>query len=105
MADEARNELSALRAEYKEVTGRNPAPSMDAETLRIRITEHKASGREVAPPEAPKGTAKLTHDDDNASACIHGVEIVRGTDGFFLVPEAFVEHLEPHGFRRARERA
>lgn len=124
MAEEAKkNELSALRAEYKAIVGKNPSPRLNADGLRAKIAELKAApaadekpaddapaaeaeaapaaaeAAAPAPPEAPRGTALLDHDDADASASYNGVEIVRGKNKLFLAPLGAVEDLQSHGFR------
>lgn len=106
MAEDAKNELGALRAEYKDIVGKLPSPKFDAEALRLKIAEARSRGDQGEPeeaPEAPKGTALLDHDDQDASANVQGVEIVRGKNNLFLVPRTFVDHLTAHGFRVVSE--
>jgi hypothetical protein len=126
MAEKAPSELTTLRREFKEATGKNPSPKLTADDLTAKIAEAKAAPPEAgavepppadadkpeapakvskakpkpeAEPEAPKGTALLDHDDPNAAASHEGVEIVRGKNGLYLAPLAFVDALVPHGFR------
>jgi hypothetical protein len=126
-------ELNDLRAAYKEATGKNPAPNMSAETLQAKIDEalaataaaeggaddgaaadHVDEGAEAAAeapaaaeevPQAPPLTAYLDHDDEDASATCMGLPVVRGDNGLYLVPLAFVDQLTAHGFRLVSEGA
>lgn len=104
MADAAKSsELSALRAEYKALTGKNPSPRLDAPALRAKIAQSGDAGSVPASAaKPPAGTAYLDHDDPAASASYLGAEIVRGAEGLFLVPIHAVEQLIAHGFRLIR---
>lgn len=112
MAEQAKNELSGLRAEYKAIVGKNPSPRLDADGLRVKIAELKmappavpavdgadkpADAAEPA-PEAPHGTAFMRHTDPDASASYRGVEIVPNKKGLCLVPLGAVDELVAHGF-------
>jgi hypothetical protein len=70
MAEEAKSELGALRAEFKGLTGKAPSPRLDADGLKAKIAELKAAAaapagddQSKAPEAAPAGAG-----DANASA-------------------------------------
>lgn len=81
-AHEDGEDVAALKAELDE--------------LRAQLAAKEAEAAEA--PIVPRGVVLLDHPDEKASASFGGVEIVRGEDGYFLVPHAAAEELAAHGF-------
>lgn len=77
------------------------APIASAEPERVKRAYTRSEPKEA--PKPPHNTAYLDHDDPNAAATHGGVDIVRGDNGLFLVPLAFVKELASHGFTTVSE--
>lgn len=74
MADKAKSELGALRAEYKTLAGKGPSPRLNAGALLAKIDEMKAAAanpnaappannQPVPPAKAPR-LVKMKRDKD-----------------------------------------
>lgn len=102
MAD---SELAALRAEYKQVTGKNPSPGFNAETLRERIAaasnpepqvdqaEPAAEPAQVGEPEAESVFIPMVHADGGNSD-----HFKKNKAGHHLVPAHELDVAMSHGF-------